>query len=143
MTAGDMNQQTKTLSTIRVLIADPDESLLEIYRDRLPDDFDVMTAASEPACIARLNEGVPDVLVLEPQLPFGGGEGVLAMMQAAPRLANVPVMVLTSCRDPTVLRSVASFPIRAYYVKPLKVDGLAMKLRRLLERHRDQLILER
>ena len=50
-----------------------------------------MTAAlSGLECAARLRECVPDVLVLEPQLPWGGGEGVLAMMGEVPSLRLFP-----------------------------------------------------
>ena len=82
-------------------MADPDESLQPVYREPLAQEgFDVVAARSGLECVARLRERVPDVLVLEPQLPWGGGEGVLAIMGEVPALANVPVMVLTSCRDP-------------------------------------------
>jgi len=80
------------------LIADPDECLLKEYRDHLQDGFKFVTAQDGLECIARLREGAQDVLVLEPQLPSGGGDGVLTAMQALPELASVPVMILTSCR---------------------------------------------
>ena len=98
----------------------------------LQEGFEVATALSGLECIARLRERAPDVLVLEPQLPWGGGEGVLAIMGEIPELASVPVMVLTSCRDPHILERVARFPISDYQVKPLTPDRLAERLRSLL-----------
>jgi DNA-binding response OmpR family regulator len=86
--------------------------------------------------MARLREGVPHVLVLEPQLPWGGGDGVLAMMHEIPHLALVPVMVLTSGLDPLVLESTARIPISDYQVKPLAPDRLASRLRSLLDSRR-------
>ena len=63
---------------VRVLMADPDESLRPVYRGPLFEEgFELVTAASGLECVARLRDRVPDVLVLEPQLPWGGGEGVL------------------------------------------------------------------
>jgi response regulator RpfG family c-di-GMP phosphodiesterase len=53
-----------------------------------------------------------------------------------PQLANIPVMVLTSCRDPRVLESVSRFPISDYQVKPLAPDRLAGRLRTLLHHPR-------
>ena len=90
-------------------------------------------ALSGLECVARLRERVPDVLVLEPQLPWGGGDGVLAIMGDDPDLAAVPVMVLTSCRDPHVLDRVARFPISDYHLKPLEPDRLAERLRSLCD----------
>jgi len=114
-------------------MADPDESLRPVYRGPLFDEgFELVTAASGLECVARLRECSPDVLVLEPQLPWGGGEGVLAMMGEIPALANVPVMVLTSCRDPRLLEPVGRFPVSDYQLKPLAPERLAGRLRSIL-----------
>jgi len=122
---------------IRVLMADPEESLQPLYREPLlQDGFELATASNGLECVARLRDRVPDVLVLEPQLPWGGGDGVLAMMAEEPDLAIVPVMVLTSCRNPYVLDRVARFPINAYHFKPLAPDRLAERLRTLLNHPR-------
>jgi CheY-like chemotaxis protein len=118
---------------IRVLMADPDKSLHSVYRELLlREGFELETAVSGLECVARLREYVPDVLVLEPHMPCGGGQGILAMMGEVPALAIVPVMVLTSCRDPHVLESVSRFPISDYQLKPLLPDRLAGRLRTML-----------
>ena len=39
-----------------------------------------------------------DVLVMDPSLPWGGGDGVLAMMYEDPGIPVVPVIVLTDAR---------------------------------------------
>ena len=70
--------------------------------------------------------------MLEPQLPWGGGEGVLAIMGEVPQLATVPVMVLTSCRDPRFLEAVERFPVSGYQLKPLAAERLAVRLRAIL-----------
>jgi len=115
-------------------MADPDESLHPVYREPLSQEgFEVVTALSGLECVSRLRERIPDVLVLEPQLPWGGGDGVLAMMGEDPDLAAVPVMVLTSCRDPHVLNRVARFPISDYHLKPLTPDRLVEKLHTILD----------
>ena len=86
-----------------------------------------------PLALLGFAERIPDVLVLEPQLPWGGGDGVLAMMGEMPGLAVVPVMVLTSCRDPRVLEAVSRFPISDYQVKPLTPDRFAGRLPQLVQ----------
>ena len=48
------------------------------------------------------------------------------------QLATVPVMVLTSCRDPRLLEAVARFPVSDYQLKPLAPDRLAGRLRTIL-----------
>jgi CheY-like chemotaxis protein len=119
---------------VRVLMADPDESLPAVYREPLlRDGFELVTAVNGLECVARLRECEPNVLVLEPRIPWGGGDGVLAMMGEDPDLAIIPVMVLTTWRDAYALNGVARFPISDYHVKPLPPDRLAGRLRNLLD----------
>ena len=64
--------QSNRSKPIRVLLADPDEALPALYREPLGDEgFEVVTAFSGIECVARLQERVPDLLVLEPQMPWG------------------------------------------------------------------------
>ena len=123
-------------------MADPDESLAPVYREPLSrEGFELETAVSGLECIARLRECVPDVLVLEPQMPWGGGDGILAMMGEIPQLATVPVMILTSCRDHHVLNRVGRFLISDYHLKPLGPDGLVERLRSVLNHPRPRFTL--
>ncbi|MCE5267867.1 MAG: response regulator [Planctomycetaceae bacterium] len=114
-------------------MADPDPSLHLFYGEPLSEvGIEIVAAVSGIECITRLCERVPDVLVLEPQLPWGGGDGVLAIMGEAAQLATVPVIVLTSCRDLRLLEAVARFPVSDYQLKPLAPDRLAKRLRGIL-----------
>jgi DNA-binding response OmpR family regulator len=128
-----VQRRSNGLRSIHILMADPDESLEPVYRESLlQEGFQLVAAESGLECLARLREGVPDVLVLEPQLPWGDGEEVLAIMGEDPELAIVPVMVLTSCRDVNLLKAVARFPVSDYQLKPLAPDRLAERLRAIL-----------
>lgn len=128
------DSSTQHVLPIRVLMADPDESLQPVYRDALTcEGFKVDAALSGLECVARLHEQVPDLLVLELQLPWGGGDGVLARMEEFPHLALVPVMILTSCRDDHVFHRMAHFSVSDYHLKPLAPGRLARRLRTLLK----------
>lgn len=120
---------------IRVLIADPDESLLAEYREHSQEGFDVVTAPNGLECVDRLREQAPDVLVLEPQLLWGGGDGVLAVMHNDLDLTTVPVMILTSCTDPVILDDIARFPISDFHPKPLSPANLVSRVHTLLDHH--------
>ena len=120
------------------MIADPDESLMAEYREYSREGFEIVTARNGLECVDRLREQAPDVLVLEPQLPWGGGDGVLAMMHDVLDLATVPVMILTSCSDLMVLDNISCFPISAFQPKPLLPAQLVRRLHTLLENHRSR-----
>src|SRR5262249_10670230 len=96
----------------RVLLADPDLNLLDAYRAfLLRDGFDVVTATDGLDCVAKMRSFLPEVLVLEPELPWGRGDGVLAQMYEDPAVPLVPVMVLTSQEDPEGRYEVGIFPV--------------------------------
>ncbi len=110
-----------------------------MYREPLAQaGFDVVTAGSGLECVARLRERVPDVLVIEPHLPWGGGDGVLAMMGEYPQFTIIPVMVLTSHHESDALSRVARFPVSSFHLKPLAPDRLAAKLRTLVAHPRQR-----
>ena len=74
-------------------------------REDLWDVFELVTATNGVECLARLRTQTPDVLVIEPRLPWGGGDGVLAVMHQFPRLALVAVMIVIACREECVLKN--------------------------------------
>lgn len=57
------------------------------------------------------------------------------MMHAVLDLANVPVMILTSCSDLLVLDNISCFPISVFHLKPLLPAQLVRRLHTLLEDH--------
>jgi DNA-binding response OmpR family regulator len=124
--------------SIRVLIADPDECLLDNYRSYLEHhDFEVATATTGLECVERLRDFVPDVLVLEPSIPWGWGDGILAMMHEERDIPLIPVVVLTYGRDRGVLYRLSPFKINDYQVKPIRPKRLVERICSLLACHRN------
>jgi DNA-binding response OmpR family regulator len=81
----------------------------------------------------RLREQAADALVLDPDLPWGGGEGVLAVMSGTPQWADIPVIVLTAARDARVLDGLAHFAIHDFQLKPCPPSALVARIRRLFD----------
>lgn len=55
--------------------------------------FEVAVAADGLQCIERLQDGLPTVLVLDPHLLWGGGEGVLEWLQDEDPFAEITVVL--------------------------------------------------
>jgi DNA-binding response OmpR family regulator len=122
------------MSPARVLIADPDKSLLAMYRESLTrEGFEVATATDGLDCMAKLRSFAPDVLVLEPAQLWGGGDGVLARMREEADVSPAKVLVLSARRDLDRLDSTAALAISEYQIKPVSPDLLVERIRRLLE----------
>jgi DNA-binding response OmpR family regulator len=103
----------------RVLIAEPDLALARLYGEALEKDgFEVTTAGNGLDCLARLREFQPDILVLEPDLPWGSGEGVLALLAEDVTLRPAVVVVLGRALDPKRLLAWQGV-IQSWHTKPL------------------------
>jgi CheY-like chemotaxis protein len=115
---------------LRVLVADPDEYLLRCYRHYLEQrGFQVMTVTNGLQCVEELRAANWDVLVMDPSLPWGGGDGVLAMMNEDPAIPFIPVIVLTNAIDRSVLYRMAPFRVEDFQTKPLSCERLAERIR--------------
>lgn len=118
------------LSGVRVLLVDPDEATLEGYERYLAEcGAAVARATGGVECVALLRDFRPHVLVLEPELPWGSGSGVLSWMLEDSELPTTPVIVLTTGRDLDQLRQIIKFPLYDLVVKPLSDRQLAKKVR--------------
>jgi DNA-binding response OmpR family regulator len=81
---------------VRILIADADEVLLELLQSYFWDQgHEVEIAADALECMATLCHFVPDALVLDRELLWGGCDGVLAQMSDDPALAEIPTILIT------------------------------------------------
>jgi DNA-binding response OmpR family regulator len=118
------------MTTPRVLIADPDADRLSAYRDFLArEGFEVETVGNAMECVRRLREFAPDLLVLAPFLPWGGGDGVLARVSEDRRLPRVPVIVLSSGEDLAEAPRLWDFPISEFHSQPVAPSLLARRIR--------------
>lgn len=129
--------QSDDTSPIRVLMADPDKALQSAYREPFAKKgFELVPASTGLECLERLDECSPSALVLEPLLPWGGCDGILAVMGESPGMATIPVMVFTSCRDSEILNQVARFPVHGYCLKRLSPEALAARLHDVLSQRK-------
>ncbi len=81
-----------------VMLVDDDATLRTLLRVTLPSDgFDVIEAADGAEALQLLDEQLPDLVVLDWNMPERSGAEVLAALKR--RDASVPVIVLTAGHD--------------------------------------------
>ena len=81
----------------RLLIADRDADLCELYRRFLADMGYAAEACTDGLdCLAKLRRARPAVLVLDLELLWGGGDGVLAWLREESPAAGIPVLLTAS-----------------------------------------------
>jgi carbon storage regulator len=120
-------QQAKTavdaggrMESVRILIADRDAFLLAAYHDHLSRyGAVVVTATTGLECLERLRDFAPDVLVLEPAILWGGGEGVLAAIDDEPQIRPAAVLLITNGGDRSLLYRLSPYRVDDYRIKPI------------------------
>jgi CheY-like chemotaxis protein len=87
---------------LSVLIATADQARSEIYERLLTScGYEVETASGGLECLSKLCDLVPDVLVLDAELNWGGADGVLAhLREEESTILAVPVVLITSDKQP-------------------------------------------
>jgi DNA-binding response OmpR family regulator len=80
-----------------LLVAHSDHYLLEhLVLGLEQSGFNVHNSNSGITCLAKMRWIKPAVLLLDPDLLWGGGDGVLASMVSCPSLVCIPVLLLVT-----------------------------------------------
>jgi CheY-like chemotaxis protein len=72
----------------------------------------------------RAKHPLPTLILLDVKMPRKGGHEVLAWLKAQPQLRRIPVVMLTSSKDPVDVNRAYDLGVNSYLVKPLSFDGL-------------------
>ena len=119
--------------SVRILLADRDAFLLASCRDCLCQrGAAVATATTGLECIQTLRDFAPDVLVLEAELLWGGGDGVLAVIEEQPELRPSLVILVSYASDRGLLHRVSRFKVDDYQRKPLTATRLVNHISKLI-----------
>lgn len=122
---------------MRVLIADGDVSLLQALQSYLWDQgHEVEVAVDGIECSAILDEFIPDVVVLERELLWGGYEGILSKMADDPLLSEIPVIQIGETVFDDGISALKDPPLAGCLAKPLRTGELNDQL--ISARHMDR-----
>ncbi len=108
-----------------ILIADSDPELCDLYRRFFSHHgWPVQTAGGGLECLAQLRQRVPRLLILDVPLPWGGPDGLLAVMRDDPRLCHVPVILTSTSACSDIPAGLASPPVVRALWKPFPLQTL-------------------
>jgi CheY-like chemotaxis protein len=74
--------------------------------------------------LARAEQMLPDLVLLDLELPDIGGEQVLAELRACPATRAIPVIVISADIDPAVQQRILAGGARHFLTKPYDVSYL-------------------
>jgi DNA-binding response OmpR family regulator len=123
-----------TLTRVLVVEDEPDVAGLVKHALERGRDTEVEVAASGDAALKAVTERLPDLIILDLNLPVLSGLEVCRILRARPTTAHVPIIVLTA-RTSEVDR-VTGLDIGAddYVTKPFSLRELGARVRAVLRR---------
>lgn len=128
------------MSTPRILIIDDDPDFVEITKSILETkQYKVSVAYDADEGFAKMEEEVPDAIILDIMMGKGAEGFIFARkIKKDPRLAKIPILVLTSMREQTGFFVPGEpihqkfFPVDEYIEKPIEPQVLLEEIERLL-----------
>jgi CheY-like chemotaxis protein len=108
-----------------LLIAEADAEVREMF-DRIANHlgFDVETAADGLDCWNKLRNSVPDVLVIDAEILWGGSDGVLSCLRDGACRTLMPDVFVIGQDRPEVLSRRFAVPVRNCFQKPFQLGVL-------------------
>jgi chemotaxis family two-component system response regulator Rcp1 len=111
----------------RILVVDDSSADVRLLREALREHRVTVELIAEPdgeSALAHLREAarLPDLVLLDLNLPGIDGREVLERLKADPSLASIPVIVLSTSSSPTDVADCYARHANAYLVKPLHLD---------------------
>jgi DNA-binding response OmpR family regulator len=118
-----------------IVVADDDPTIVSLVKLRLElAQYDVVGTNDAVAAVAMVRARTPAAVILDVQMPGGGGLSALAKIKADPQLSGLPVMMLTGERNAETVMLAMDGGADDYMVKPFLPDALAQRVSRLVDR---------
>jgi len=118
-----------------IVIADDDPRVLRMVRRRLGlGQYIVAEAEDCGKAMALIESRDPVAVILDVQMPGGGGLSVLSKLKADPKTKNLPVMMLTGERNAETVMQAMDAGADDYMVKPFLPDALMERVSRLVQK---------
>jgi len=127
-------------SQTRILVVEDEADIAGLIKLALERDgaADVEVVSSGDAALHAVAVDVPDLIILDLNLPTLSGTEVCRMLRATPRTAGVPIIMVTARVNES--DRVAGLDLGAddYVTKPFSLKELAARVRAVLRRRRAQ-----
>jgi len=115
----------------KILVVEDEEGLRFLYKEELEaEGYEILTAQNGREAIQQLEEGKPDLIILDIVMPVMDGMEALGRIVGKER--KIPIILNTSY--PGYRRDFMSWAADAYVTKSTDLEVLKDKVRELLEK---------
>jgi two-component system chemotaxis response regulator CheY len=115
---------------VRILVVDDSAAIRQVLGGILrAAGCEVVTADGARAGLRCLRAFEPDVILTDFNMPRLNGEAFVRLVRRDPRLADLPVFVVSSEDDPGIHQRMEAAGADAWFDKPVDVQGLVRTIR--------------
>lgn len=107
-----------------ILAIDDNAFQLRMLNELLKENYELETATSVMKALMIIEKKVPDLILLDYEMPICDGKMAFKMLKEVEEVKDVPVIFLTGVRDAAHINSVLSLHPAGYILKPAKSDVL-------------------
>lgn len=118
----------------KILIVDDQLESLLLYKNILQEQYDITALNSGKMAIEFLQKFVPDLILLDYQMPLYNGRAVYQMIRKMERVENVPIVFLTGTTEKEVLMECAALMPQGVVLKAAGKDALLEKVSAILKK---------
>lgn len=105
-----------------VLLVDDNPTQLRLLKVMLKSKYEVQMATSGMKALTMIGKKIPDVILLDYEMPLCDGKMTLEMIREVDDAKNVPVVFLTGVRDKEHIEAVLKLKPAGYLLKPANAD---------------------
>jgi CheY-like chemotaxis protein len=125
----------KIQTRARILVADDDASILQVLETVLAGDgYQVITVRDGEAALEAARRDTFDLIMLDVQMPRVDGLAAARALRMDPRLADVPIVMLTARTSDKDIEAAFAEGVTDYITKPFAVAQMRARVRSWLSR---------
>ena len=117
----------------RILVVDDDMMNLVLVKHALSEIYEVESASSGEEALRCIETEIPDMVLLDVEMPGMGGPEVAKMMKADEKFANIPIVFLTGDSDPETEAECLKLGADDFIIKPFVPMVMQRRISRILE----------
>jgi len=95
--------------------------------------FDVHYVDNGNVVISKIQEIMPDVVLLDIMMPGKDGLSIIKEIKQIPAIKDIPVIFLTSLSDKISVTDGLKSGAADYVIKPFRTDNLIMRIRKQIK----------
>ena len=119
-----LKKQDEENAKPKILVVDDSSTMRQHIKELLCEDYNISLVDSGIAAIRSISLNMPDLVLLDYEMPICDGRQTLEMLRSEKAFENIPVIFLTGRNDVESVKKVKSLNPAGYLLKNLSSEDI-------------------